>query len=130
MGLFMSVITVMLWTLDKKRFDNERVLGAAVLAGALFLSFWYSRSGYRFGKYSVLEDKSPYKQAVDTLLADGEHLYLCKVDPLDKAIYSAFETAPDGPRGSCRRRYPYPSDGSATAERPRAGLCPGGAGRG
>lgn len=96
MGLFMSVITVMLWTLDKKRFDNERVLGAAVLAGALFLSFWYSRSGYRFGKYSVLEDKSPYKQAVDTLLADGEHLYLCKVDPLDKAIYSAFETAPDG----------------------------------
>ena len=72
------------------------MLSALLLLCALFTSYMYSRTDYRFGSHSMAEDKSELKQAVDTLLTDNDCLYLCKVDPLDKAIYSAFETPPDG----------------------------------
>lgn len=96
MGLFMAVITVLIWTLKKEFFNKEHVLSALLLLCALFTSYMYSRTDYRFGSHSIAEDKSELKQAVDTLLTDNDCLYLCKVDPLDKAIYSAFETPPDG----------------------------------
>ena len=96
MGLFMAVIVVLIWTMKKELFDKERVLSVLLLLCALFTSYMYSRTDYRFGSHSMVEDKSELKQAVDTLLADNDCLYLCKVDPLDKAIYSAFETPPDG----------------------------------
>lgn len=96
MGLFMAVVTVLLWTLKRELLDKERVLSALLLACALFTSYMYSRTNYRFGSHSTVEDKSELKQAVDTLLSDNDCLYLSKIDPLDKAIYSAFETPPDG----------------------------------
>lgn len=96
MGLFMAVITVLLWTLKRELLDKERVLSVLLLLCALFTSYMYSRTSCRFGSHSVIEDKSELKQAVDTLLSDNDCLYLSKIDPLDKAIYSAFETPPDG----------------------------------
>ena len=95
-GFGSTFITVLIWTLKKEFFNKEHVLSALLLLCALFTSYMYSRTDYRFGSHSVIEDKSELKQAVNTLLTDNDCLYLCKVDPLDKAIYSAFETPPDG----------------------------------
>ena len=46
-------------------------------------------------KYDV-EDKSAQKAAIEQVLADEEHLYLCKMWSIDHALYSPLETAPAG----------------------------------
>ncbi len=95
LGLFLAMSAVLLGTLERTRMEKERVLGGLALVCALFFSFLLCRSSFRWVE-SDDDDKARDRAAVETLLAHDGHIYLAKIDAVDDAVYSPFETAPAG----------------------------------
>ena len=93
MGLLFSLAAVCAYLLDRERLAAERLLSALLLLLALATGFFLARPSFRSAQN---EDFSAERAAVETLLADSEHVYLAKLDTISDRLYSPFETAPKG----------------------------------
>ena len=60
------------------------------------MGLYSNRNVCKFSDQYDVEDKSAKKAAMEQLLADEEHLYLCKVWSIDHELYTPLETAPAG----------------------------------
>ena len=96
MGLLLALALTMSFIMDGKKLEKEKALCSILAALALFIGLYMNKNVCLFsGQYSV-EDKSSQKAAVELLLEDKEHVYLCKVWSMDHEIYGPLETAPEG----------------------------------
>ena len=91
-GLFFAVSAAAAYMLSREKLDREKLLTAFVLLLAIGTSYYLTRDNYRGSR----EDLSAERAAVDTLLADTEHVYLAKLDTVNDRIYSPFEPAGKG----------------------------------
>ena len=96
MGLLLALALVMSFLMDGERLKGEGLLSCVLAALAVFTGLYMNKNVCLYsGQYEV-EDKSSQKAAVELLLEDEEHLYLCKVWSIDHEIYGPLETAPAG----------------------------------
>ncbi|MCR5576940.1 MAG: hypothetical protein K6F56_08030 [Oscillospiraceae bacterium] len=93
MGLFFAAAAVCAYLLDRERLGRERLLSVLLALLALGTSFFLTRPAFRSAD---AEDFSGERAAVETLLADTEHVYLAKLDTVSDRIYTPFETAGKG----------------------------------
>ena len=96
MGLLLALALVMSFLIDGEKLKREGLLCCALAVLAVFTGLYMNKNVCLYsGQYEV-EDKSSQKAAVEKLLEDEEHLYLCKVWSIDHQIYGPLETAPQG----------------------------------
>lgn len=96
MGLLLALGLCMSFFMDEEKLDREKLLCLSFLCLALFIGLYSNKNVCRLSDQYSLEDKSAGKAAVERLLEDDEHLYLCKVWSIDHELYSPMETAPEG----------------------------------
>ncbi len=92
-GLLLAVSAVAAFLLDGERLRREKGVAALLLALALLACGWLSRDSLRSKAGESFERE---RSAVETLLADTEHVYLAKLDTVSDRIYSPFEPAGKG----------------------------------
>lgn len=96
MGLLLALLLTMSFLMDEAKLRNDRLFCALLMALALAVGLYTNKNVcMRSDQYDV-EDKSAKKAAIEQLLADEEHLYLCKVWSIDHELYTPLETAPAG----------------------------------
>ena len=96
MGLFLAIAVALSFLMEGKKLDKDGFLCTLLIALALTVGMVSNRTVCkRSDKYDV-EDKSAKKAAIEQVLADEEHLYLCKMWSIDHELYSPLETAPAG----------------------------------
>lgn len=96
MGLFLAMAVAFSFLMDEKKLDQDGFLCALLLLFSLFLGSRAFTERCLLSDSYAIEDKSGKKAAVEQLLADDEHLYLCKMWTIDETIYGPMETAPAG----------------------------------
>ncbi len=92
LGLLLALTAVLAWLLDRERLRGERGICALTLLLALFAGWFLLRGSLRSREADVSADRA----AVETLLADTEHVYLAKLDTVDDRVYPPFEPAGRG----------------------------------
>ena len=96
MGLFLTAAMAFSFLLDGKKLERRRIACALVLLLALLLgSRAFPERCLLRGSYAV-PDRSGEKAALEVLLADEEHLYLCKMYGIAEDLYGPLEPAPAG----------------------------------
>lgn len=96
MGLFLAVAMAFCFLMDGKKLERRKIACGLVLLLALLLGSWaFPERCLLRGSYSV-QDRSGEKAAREVLLADEEHLYLCKMNAIAEGLYGPLETAPAG----------------------------------
>lgn len=96
MGLLLALALSMSFLMDRDKQDRENLLCLALAALAVFTGLYMNKNVCLFSGQYAVEDKSSQKAAVERLLEDEEHLYLCKVWSMDHELYGPLETAPAG----------------------------------
>ena len=96
MGLLLALMLAMSFLMDEAKLRNDRLFCALLIALALAVGLYSNRNVCKFSDQYDVEDKSAKKAAMEQLLADEEHLYLCKVWSIDHELYTPLETAPAG----------------------------------
>ena len=96
MGLLLVLMLAMSFLMDEAKLRNDRLFCALLIALALAVGLYSNRNVCKFSDQYDVEDKSAKKAAMEQLLADEEHLYLCKVWSIDHELYTPLETAPAG----------------------------------
>lgn len=96
MGLLLALLLTMSFLMDETKFGRERLICALFIGLALAVGLYSNKNVCRFSDQYAVEDKSGKKAAMEQILADEEHLYLCKVWSIDHELYTPLETAPAG----------------------------------
>ena len=96
MGLLLALLLTMSFLMDEAKLRNDRLFCALMIVLALAVGLYTNRNVCKFSDQYDVEDKSAKKAAMEQLLADEEHLYLCKVWSIDHELYTPLETAPAG----------------------------------
>lgn len=96
MGLLLALMLSMSFLMDEAKLSNDRLFCALLIALALAVGLYMNKNVCKFSDQYDVEDKSAKKAAMEQLLADEEHLYLCKVWSIDHELYTPLETAPAG----------------------------------
>ena len=96
MGLLLALMLTMSFLMDEAKLRNDRLFCALLAALALAVGLYTNRNVCRLSDQYDVEDKSAKKAAMEQILADEEHLYLCKVWSIDHELYTPLETAPAG----------------------------------
>ena len=96
MGLLLALALVMAFLLDEEKLKNDRLFCALLMALAVFVGLYKNKNICPYTDQYTVEDKSFQKAAVERILEDEEHLYLCKVWSMDHQIYGPLEKAPKG----------------------------------
>lgn len=96
MGLLLALALTMSFLMDREKAEGDGLLCCALAALAVFTGLYMNKNVCLFGGQYAVEDKSSGKAAVERLLEDEEHLYLCKVWSMDHELYGPLETAPAG----------------------------------
>lgn len=96
MGLLLALALVMSFIMDGKMLRDDSLLCCVLAALALFTGLYMNKNICLYSGQYAVEDKSSQKAAVELLLEDEEHLYLCKVWSIDHELYGPLETAPQG----------------------------------
>ena len=92
-GLLLAVTAAAAFLLDGERLRREKGVAALLLVLALLACGWLGRDSLRRKAEENFEEE---RLAVETLLADTEHVYLAKLDTVSDRIYSPFEPAGKG----------------------------------
>ncbi|MGM9542051.1 MAG: hypothetical protein ACI3VD_05150 [Candidatus Limivicinus sp.] len=96
MGLLLALMLTMSFLMDEAKLRNDRIFCALLMALALAVGLYTNKNVCKLSDQYDVEDKSAKKAAIEQLLADEEHLYLCKVWSIDHELYTPLETAPAG----------------------------------
>lgn len=96
MGLLLALMLTMSFLMDEAKLRNDRLFCALLIALALAVGLYTNKNVCKFSDQYDVEDKSAKKAAIEQILADEEHLYLCKVWSIDHELYTPLETAPAG----------------------------------
>ena len=96
MGLLLALALVMSFMMDGEKLKRDVLLCCILAALAAFTGLYMNKIVCPYSGQYAVEDKSSQKAAVELLLEDEEHLYLCKVWSIDHEIYGPLETAPAG----------------------------------
>lgn len=96
MGLLLALLLTMSFLMDEVKLRNDRLFCALLIALALAVGLYTNKNVCKRSDQYDVEDKSAKKAAIEQILADGEHLYLCKVWSIDHELYTPLETAPAG----------------------------------
>lgn len=96
MGLLLALALTMSFLMDREKTKGDGLLCCALAALAVFTGLYMNKNVCLFSGQYAVEDKSSGKAAVERLLEDEEHLYLCKVWSMDHELYGPLETAPAG----------------------------------
>lgn len=96
MGLLLALMLTMSFLMDDRKLMEDKLFCALLIALALAVGLYTNRNVCKFSDQYDVEDKSAKKAAMEQLLADEEHLYLCKVWSIDHELYTPLETAPAG----------------------------------
>ena len=96
MGLLLALMLTMSFLMDEAKLRNDRIFCALLIALALAVGLYTNKNVCKLSDQYDVEDKSAKKAAIEQLLADEEHLYLCKVWSIDHELYTPLETAPAG----------------------------------
>ena len=96
MGLLLALLLTMSFLMDEAKLRNDRLFCALLMALALAVGLYTNKNVCKRSDQYDVEDKSAKKAAIEQLLADEEHLYLCKVWSIDHELYTPLETAPAG----------------------------------
>ena len=96
MGLLLALMLTMSFLMDETKLRNDRIFCALLIALALAVGLYTNKNVCKLSDQYDVEDKSAKKAAIEQLLADEEHLYLCKVWSIDHELYTPLETAPAG----------------------------------
>lgn len=96
MGLLLALMLTMSFLMEEAKLRNDRLFCALLIALALAVGLYTNRNVCRRSDQYDVEDKSAQKAAIERILADEEHLYLCKVWSIDHELYTPLETAPAG----------------------------------
>lgn len=96
MGLLLASAMALTFLMDKAKFGNEKLFCVGVIALALLIGAYSNKNICLLSDQYDVEDKSSKKAAIEQLLEDEEHLYLCKVWSIDHELYTPLETAPAG----------------------------------
>lgn len=96
MGLLLALALVMSFMMDGEKLKRDVLLCCILAALAAFTGLYMNKNVCPYSGQYAVEDKSSQKAAVELLLEDEEHLYLCKVWSIDHEIYGPLETAPAG----------------------------------
>ncbi|MGN0981963.1 MAG: hypothetical protein ACI4O0_03625 [Candidatus Limivicinus sp.] len=94
MGLFLAVAVAICFLMDGEKLGRRGIACVLVLLLALLLgSRAFPERCLLRGSYSI-PDRSGEKAALEVLLTDEEHLYLCKMNGIAEGLYGPLETAP------------------------------------
>lgn len=96
MGLLLALMLSMSFLMDEAKLSNDRLFCALLIALALAVGLYMNKNVCKFSDQYDVEDKSAKKAAIQQILEDEEHLYLCKVWSIDHELYTPLETAPAG----------------------------------
>ena len=96
MGLLLALMLTMSFLMDEAKLRNDRLFCALLAALALAVGLYTNKNVCKFSDQYDVENKSAKKAAMEQVLADEEHLYLCKVWSIDHELYTPLETAPAG----------------------------------
>lgn len=96
MGLLLALMLTMSFLMDEAKLRNDRLFCALLMALALAVGLYTNKNVCKLSDQYDVEDKSAKKAAIEQILADEEHLYLCKVWSIDHELYTPLETAPAG----------------------------------
>ena len=96
MGLLLTLLLTMSFLMDEAKLRNDRLFCALLIVLALAVGLYTNKNVCKFSDQYDVEDKSAKKAAMEQILADEEHLYLCKVWSIDHELYTPLETAPAG----------------------------------
>ena len=96
MGLLLALMLTMSFLMDEAKLRNDRIFCALLIALALAVGLYTNKNVCKLSDQYDVKDKSAKKAAIEQLLADEEHLYLCKVWSIDHELYTPLETAPAG----------------------------------
>ena len=96
MGLLLALMLTMSFLMDREKQKEEKPFCALMILLALAVGLYSNRNVCKFSDQYAVEDKSAKKAAIERILEDEEHLYLCKVWSIDHELYTPLETAPAG----------------------------------
>ena len=96
MGLLLALLLTMSFLMDGAKLRNDRLFCALLIVLALAVGLYTNKNVCKFSDQYDVEDKSAKKAAMEQIIADEEHLYLCKVWSIDHELYTPLETAPAG----------------------------------
>ena len=96
MGLLLALMLTMSFLMDREKQKEEKPFCALMILLALAVGLYSNRNVCKFSDQYDVEDKSAKKAAIEQILEDEEHLYLCKVWSIDHELYTPLETAPAG----------------------------------
>ena len=96
MGLLLALMLTMSFLMDDRKLMEDKLFCALLIALALAAGLYTNRNVCKCSDQYDVEDKSAKKAAIEQILADEEHLYLCKVWSIDHELYTPLETAPAG----------------------------------
>lgn len=96
MGLLLALMLTMSFLMDDRKLMEDKLFCALLIALALSAGLYTNRNVCKCSDQYDVEDKSAKKAAIEQILADEEHLYLCKVWSIDHELYTPLETAPAG----------------------------------
>lgn len=96
MGLLLALMLTMSFLMDDRKLMEDKLFCALLIALALAVGLYTNKNVCKFSDQYDVEDKSAKKAAIEQILADEEHLYLCKVWSIDHELYTPLETAPAG----------------------------------
>lgn len=96
MGLLLALMLTMSFLMEEAKLRNDRLFCALLIALALAAGLYTNKNVCKCSDQYDVEDKSAKKAAIEQILADEEHLYLCKVWSIDHELYTPLETAPAG----------------------------------
>lgn len=96
MGLLLALMLTMSFLMDGEKLKGEKPFCAVMIVLVLAVGLYTNRNVCRLSDQYDVEDKSGKKAAIEQILEDEEHLYLCKVWSIDHELYTPLETAPAG----------------------------------
>ena len=79
MGLLLALMLTMSFLMDDRKLMEDKLFCALLIALALAAGLYTNRNVCKCSDQYDVEDKSAKKAAIEQILADEEHLYLCKV---------------------------------------------------
>ena len=96
MGLLLALMLTMGFLMDEAKLRDDKLFCALMVALALAVGLYTNKNVCKRSDQYDVEDNSGKKAAMEQLLEDEEHLYLCKVWSIDHELYTPLETAPAG----------------------------------
>lgn len=96
MGMLLALMLTMSFFMESRKLREDQLFCGLLIVLALAVGLYTNKNVCKFSDQYDVEDKSDQKAAIQKILEDEEHLYLCKVWSIDHQLFTPLETAPAG----------------------------------